>query len=143
MPDTQYYLSSPCRVDEESWMPLPLRYAYDSILRLTVSNANIEKIVYSDQTQRYFIKFQTPVASAARIEYIAEEKFLPINPKIIFPVINGASEKKVSINFIDQQLQLPQQNKFFEEILKSLKLIQSDPDQRSHSCIYGNNYRNI
>ena len=132
MTDTQYYLSSPCLVDEEGWMPLPLRYAYDSIIRLTVSNADIEKIVYSDQTQRYFIKFQAPVASAARIEYIVEEKFLPINPKIIFPVIAEQAKRSIN-NFIDQQLQLPQQNKFFEEILKSLKLIQNDPDQRSIS----------
>ena len=88
MTATQYYLSSPCLVDEDGWMPLPLRYAYDSILRLTVSSANMEKIVYSDRTQRYFIKFQVPVAPEAKIEYIVEEKSLPINSKIVLPVID-------------------------------------------------------
>ena len=128
MTATQYYLSLPCSVDEEGWMPLPLRYAYDGILRLTVSSANIEKIVYSDRTQRYFIKFQVPVAPEAKIEYIAEEKSLPINSKIVFPVIAEQAKQNIN-NFIDEQLQLPQENKSFEEILKSLKLIQSDPAQ--------------
>jgi MoxR-like ATPase len=130
MTATQYYLSLPCSVDEEGWMSLPLRYAYDGIISLTVSSANVEKIIYSDRTQRYLIKFQTPVVPEAKIEYIVEEKCLPINSKIIIPVI-AEEAKKIINKFIDEQLQLPQDNKDFKKILTLIKLIQSDPDQFS------------
>lgn len=121
--DQQYYIAMSCKADEQGWMPLPARKAYDRILQIAVSQATIDRIVYNQETQSYWIKLKQPISKDASLQLIAETEYFKPRPLKCpaFP----ADAKAIINSFIARNIKESVRNDPFQTILSSLKLILS------------------